>query len=89
MLSNKNEASSSESSTEGSSSSDEESDEITHTQWTREDGKMKKITKHVTNETFYRLWEKTIVTLKMHIHQKRVQVSRKHYLLQKQGAGRG
>ena len=50
---------------------------------------MKKITKYVTNETFYRLWEKTIVSLKMHIHRKRVQVSRKHYLLQKRGAGGG
>ena len=68
MLSNKNEASSSESSTEGSSSSDEESNEITHTQWTREDGKMKKITKRVTKEMFYRQWEETVVGLKMHIH---------------------
>ena len=50
---------------------------------------MKKITKYVTNETFYRLWKKTIVSLKMHIHRKRVQVSRKHYLLQKRGAGGG
>ena len=44
---------SSESDTEGSSSSDEESDEITNRQWTTEDGKMKKITKHVTEKTFY------------------------------------
>ena len=36
------EAFSSESSREGPLSSDEESDEVTHTQWTREDGKMKK-----------------------------------------------
>ena len=48
---------------------------------------MKKITKHVTKETFYRQWEETVVGLKMHIHRKRVQVSRKHYLLQEQGAG--
>ena len=54
ILSGWDEASSSESSTEGSSSSDEESDEINHTQWTREDGKIKKIIKHVTKETFYR-----------------------------------
>ena len=44
---------SSESGTEGSSSSDVESDEITNRQWTTEDGKMKKITKHVTEKTFY------------------------------------
>ena len=62
---------------------------MTHTQWAREDGKMKKITKHVTKETFYRQWEETVVGLKMHIHRKRVQVSRKHYLLQEQGAGGG
>ena len=43
ILSGWDEVSSSESSTEGSSSSDEESDEITHTQWTRKDGKMKKL----------------------------------------------
>ena len=54
ILSGWDEASSSESSTEGSSSSDEESDEINHTQWTREDGKIKKIIKHVTKETFCR-----------------------------------
>ena len=41
------EASSSESSAERSSSSVEGSDGITHTQWTKEDGKMKKITKHM------------------------------------------
>ena len=33
----------SESSIEGSSSGDEESDKINYTQWTRENGKMKKI----------------------------------------------
>ena len=82
-------ASSSESSTEGSSSSDEESDKITHTQWTKEDGEMKKITKHVTKEPFCRQWEETVVGLKMHIHRKRVQVSRKHYLLQVQGGTGG
>ena len=48
----------------------------------REDGKTKKITKQGTNETFYRLWEETVVGLKMHIHGKYVQVRRKHYLLQ-------
>ena len=52
---------SSETNTEGSSSSDEEFDEVTHTQWTREDGKMKKIIKPVTKETFYRKWEETVV----------------------------
>ena len=48
---------------------------------------MKKITKHVTKETFYRQWEETVVGLKVDIHRKRVQVSRKHYLLQLRGAG--
>ena len=42
ILSGWDEASSSESSREGLSSSDEEFDKITHTQWTRVDGKMKK-----------------------------------------------
>ena len=93
MLSDKNtsgwdEASSSESSTEGSSSSDEDSEEITHTQCTRADGKMKQITKHVTKETFYRQWKETVVGLKMRIHRKRVQASRKHYLLPVRRAGR-
>ena len=59
---------------------------MSHTQWTREDGNMKK-TKHVTKETFYRQCEQTVVGLKMHNHRKRVQVSRKHYLLQVRGAG--
>ena len=68
ILSGWDETSSSEITTEESSSSDEESDKITHTQWTREDGKMKKITKHVTKETFYRQWEDTLVGLKMQIH---------------------
>ena len=35
----------------------------------------------------YRQWEETVVGLKMHIHRKRVQFSRKHYLLQLRGAG--
>ena len=43
---------------------------------------MKKIIKSVTKETFYRQWEETLVGLKIHIHRKHVQVSRKHYLLQ-------
>ena len=46
-----------------------------------------KKTKHVTKETFYRQCEQTVVGLKMHNHRKRVQVSRKHYLLQVRGAG--
>ena len=87
ILSGWDEASSSESSTEVSSSSDEESNKITHTQWTREDGKMKKSTKHVTYETLYREWEETVVGLKIYIRRKRVQVSRKHYLLQVRGVG--
>ena len=41
---------------------------------------MKKITKHVTKETFYRQWEKTIVGLKMHIHPNHMKVNRKHHL---------
>ena len=61
ILSGWDEASSSESNTEGSSSIDEKSDEVTHTQWTREDRKMKKIIKSVTKETFYRQWEETVV----------------------------
>ena len=36
----------------------------------------------MTKETSYRQWEETVVGLKMHIHRKRVQVSRKHYILQ-------
>ena len=41
----------------------------------------------MTKKTFYRQWEEPVVGLKMHIHRKRVQVSRKHYLLQVRGAG--
>ena len=48
---------------------------------------MKKNTKHVTKEMYYRHWEETVVCLKMHIHRKRVQVSRKHYLSQVRGEG--
>ena len=48
---------------------------------------MKKITKHVTKETFYRQWEETVVGLKMHIHRKCIQVSRKHYLLVRRAEG--
>ena len=48
---------------------------------------MKKITKHVTKETFYRQWEENVVGLKINIHRKRVQVSRKDDLLQVPGAG--
>ena len=43
----------------------------------------------MTKETFYRQCEQTVVGLKMHNHRKRVQVSRKHYLLQVQGAWDG
>ena len=39
---------------------------------------MKKITKHVTKETFYRRWEETVVGLKMHPN--RMNVNRKHHL---------
>ena len=49
--------------------------------------KKKKNTKHVSKETFHRQWEETVVGLKMHIHRKRLQASRKHYLLQVRGAG--
>ena len=47
----------------------------------------KKTTKHVTKETYYRQWEETVVGLKIDIHRKRVQVSRKHYLSQVRGEG--
>ena len=50
---------------------------------------MKKITKHVTKETFYQQWEDTLVGLKMQIHSKLVLVSKKHYLVQVQRAGGG
>ena len=49
--------------------------------------KKKKNTKHVTKKTFHRQWEETVVGLKMHIHRKRVRVSRKYYLLPVRGAG--
>ena len=42
---------------------------------------------YVTKEMSYRQLGETAVGLKMHIHQKRVQVSRKYYLLQARGAG--
>ena len=46
-----------------------------------QDGKRKKKKSiYVTKETFYRQWEETVVGLKTHIHRKRVQVDRKHYL---------
>ena len=41
----------------------------------------------MTKETSYRQWEETVVGLKMHIHRKRVQVSRKHYILQVRETG--
>ena len=50
---------------------------------------MKKNTKLVIKQKIYRQWEETVVGLKMHIHRKRVLVSRKHYLSQVQGAGEG
>ena len=43
----------------------------------------------MTKQKIYRQWEETVVGLKMHIHRKRVLVSRKHYLSQVQGAGGG
>ena len=43
--------------------------------------------KYVTKEMSYRQLGETVVGLKMHIHQKRVLVSRKHYLLQVRGTG--
>ena len=36
----------------------------------------------LAKEAFYRQWKETVAGLKMHIHWNRVQVSRKHYLLQ-------
>ena len=77
ILSGWDEPSSSESNTEWQSNSVEKSDKITHIQWTGEERKMKKLLNMWLKKHFIDSEKKEVVGLKMNIHQKRVQFSRK------------
>ena len=63
------------SSNETNESSDDESDYISFTKRIREDKKIKKATKCLSHQEFYEEWKEMVITLKNHIHRKRVQVT--------------
>ena len=64
-----------ESSSSNESETDDTPDSVSFTMWSREDKKIKKITKCLGQDEFDGEWERKVIELKEHIHRKRIQAA--------------